>query len=101
MIFEVGRVCVKIAGRETGKQCAVIEVLNDNFVLVGGPEVRKRKCNVAHLGPLEDIVDVSKDINQQLIEKYNIIVRKKVKEEKEKPKQEKKARAKKSEKKDS
>ncbi len=95
MIFEPGRVCTKTAGREAGKHCAVLEVASDNFVVVSGPEVRKRKCNVAHLNPLSDTIDISKDINQQLIEKYNIKLpekRKKQKEEKkEKPKKEKHA----------
>ncbi len=94
MIFEPGRICTKTAGREAGKHCAVLEVINDNLVVVSGPEVRKRKCNVAHLNPLSDIIDISKDINQQLIEKYNIKLPEKRKERKEeikkgKPKKEK------------
>ena len=28
-MIEVGRVCVKIAGRDAGKKCAVIKVLDD------------------------------------------------------------------------
>lgn len=83
-IFELGRVCIKIAGREAGRHCAVVEAIDENFVVVSGPAVRRRKCNVAHLEPLPDKIDASGDINQQLIEKYNIVVRKR-KEKKEKP----------------
>lgn len=72
MIFENGRVCVKIAGREAGKHCAVLEVKDANYAVVEGPEVRKRKTNVAHLEPLADKVDSKKDVKQQLAEKYNI-----------------------------
>jgi large subunit ribosomal protein L14e len=50
-MIEPGRVCVKIAGREAGQKCVVIEVLDDNFVLVAGPKVRKRRCNIDHLEP--------------------------------------------------
>jgi large subunit ribosomal protein L14e len=72
MIFENGRVCVKIAGREAGKHCAVLEVVDANYVVVEGPEVRKRKTNVAHLEPLADRIDSKRDAKQQLIEKYGI-----------------------------
>lgn len=57
-LFEVGRVCVKIAGRDARKKCVVVEVLDNNFVLVDG-ETRRRKCNVAHLEPLNMAVEVS------------------------------------------
>jgi len=30
----------------------VIETVDDNFVIVQGPRVRKRKCNVLHLVPI-------------------------------------------------
>lgn len=80
MIFENGRVCVKIAGREAGKHCAVLEALDANYVVVEGPEVRKRKTNVAHLEPLADKIDSKRDVKQQLIEKYNIKLPERMKE---------------------
>lgn len=84
MIFEQGRVCVKIAGREAGKYCAVLEVVDANYVVVEGPQVRKRKTNVAHLEPLSDRIDAKKDAKQQLVEKYSIILPEKRKEKAEK-----------------
>ncbi len=84
MLFELGRVCVKIAGREAGKHCAVLEVIDSNYVVVAGPEVRKRRVNVAHLAPLNNTIDTKKDIAQQLIEKYGIKVPEKRKAEREK-----------------
>ncbi len=77
-IFIPGRVCVKIAGREAGRHCAVLEVVDDNFVVVEGPEVRKRKCNVAHLEPLNEIVDKENAV-KEISEKFGIEVRKKEK----------------------
>ncbi len=29
---EVGRVCMKLAGREAGKKCVVVDVIDKNFV---------------------------------------------------------------------
>jgi large subunit ribosomal protein L14e len=49
-MFEVGTVCVKIAGRDAGKQCVVIEAAKDGIVVIEG-ETRRRKCNVRHLEP--------------------------------------------------
>ena len=32
--IEVGRVCVKTAGREAGEKCAIVEIIDENFVEV-------------------------------------------------------------------
>mgnify|MGYP002512851281 CR=1 FL=1 len=34
--IEVGRVCVKTAGREAGEKCAIVEIIDENFVEVVG-----------------------------------------------------------------
>ncbi len=46
--MKVGDVCVKVAGRDAGKVCVVIDVLENNRVLVDG-ESRRRKVNPSHL----------------------------------------------------
>ena len=48
MTIEVGRLCVKIAGRDAGKECLIIEVIDENFVMIDG-NTRRRKCNIKHL----------------------------------------------------
>ena len=50
-MFDVGTVCVKIAGRDAGKQCVIIEAVKDGMVTIEG-ETRRRKCNVRHLEPM-------------------------------------------------
>ena len=60
--IEVGRVCVKIAGIEAGEKCAIVEVIDENYVEVVGEAVKNRRCNIAHLEPTEDSIDVSGDI---------------------------------------
>ena len=71
-VFEPGRVCIKIAGREAGKYCVVLEVIDENFVLVQGPEVKKRRCNIAHLQALPEKVEIKEgvDINKTILEKF-------------------------------
>ncbi len=59
-MLEVGKVCMKIAGRDAGKFGVVLDVLDDTYVLLDG-EVRRRKCNIHHLEPLDRTVDVKKN----------------------------------------
>lgn len=54
-LFTVGRVCLKIAGRDAGKRCVIVEVQGDDRVLIDG-ETRRRACNLRHLEPLPDVV---------------------------------------------
>jgi large subunit ribosomal protein L14e len=56
-MYEVGTVCVKIAGRDAGKQCVIVEAAKDGFVVIEGA-TRRRKCNVRHLEILDKEVKV-------------------------------------------
>lgn len=71
--MEVGRVCVKLSGRETGKKCVVVDVVDKNFVLVTGPKsvtgVRRRRTNVDHLEPTSELVELKKGAADEDVEK--------------------------------
>lgn len=69
MIMESGRVCVKIAGREAGKKCVIVEVTDKHFVTVIGDGVRRRKCNIKHLEPLDKVVKIKKSADDKEIVK--------------------------------
>ena len=58
-MIEIGRLCVKIAGRDAGKKCLIIDVLDGRYVLVDG-ETRRRRCNIMHLEPLNQVLKVEK-----------------------------------------
>jgi large subunit ribosomal protein L14e len=60
--IEKGRVCVKIAGRESGKKCVIVDVIDENFVEIVGNEVKNKRCNIKHLEPLDQTIEVSDDI---------------------------------------
>jgi len=55
--IDVGRICVKLSGREAGKKCIVVDVIDRNFALITGPKqlngVRRRRVNVSHIEPTE------------------------------------------------
>jgi large subunit ribosomal protein L14e len=59
-MIEVGRLCVKTAGRDAGNKCVIIEVLDEKFVMIDG-ETRRRKCNVKHLEPLKEMIKLGKN----------------------------------------
>lgn len=58
-MIDIGRICVKIAGRDAGKKCVVVDVIDDTFVMIDG-ETRRRKCNILHLEPLDKTVELKK-----------------------------------------
>ena len=62
--MEVGRICVKQAGRENGKKCVVIDVMDKSFVLVTGPKkvtgVKRRRVNINHVMPLQEKIEVKR-----------------------------------------
>jgi large subunit ribosomal protein L14e len=60
MVMKVGRVCTKLAGREAGERCVIVEVVDRNYVVVSGPNVRRRKCNIRHLEPHAQTVTITK-----------------------------------------
>jgi large subunit ribosomal protein L14e len=69
--IEVGRICVKTAGREVGKKCVIVDVIDKNFVLVTGPKkltsVRRRRVNVKHLEPTTEKIEIKKGATDEEI----------------------------------
>jgi len=68
-VFDVGRICVKIAGREAGRKCVVVDIVDDNFVVVTGPKpltgVKRRRVNVKHLEPLPHKIELQKGASDE------------------------------------
>ncbi|MFB0567091.1 MAG: 50S ribosomal protein L14e, partial [Candidatus Bathyarchaeia archaeon] len=70
---EVGRICVKITGREAGKKCIIVDVIDKNFLLITGPKqvnsVKRRRVNVSHVEPTEKKVNMSRGESDEEIMK--------------------------------
>jgi len=60
--IDVGRICVKLVGREAGKKCVIVDVVDKNFVFVTGPKqlngVKRRRVNVNHIEATERKVNI-------------------------------------------
>ena len=61
-LIEVGRICIKTRGREAGRRCVIVDIIDRNFVLITGPRdvtgVRRRRANIDHLKPLDEKIDI-------------------------------------------
>jgi len=60
--IDIGRVCIKTMGRERGKRCVIVDIVDRSFVLVTGPKsvtgVKRRRANVSHLEILDEVVKI-------------------------------------------
>jgi large subunit ribosomal protein L14e len=79
--LEVGKVCLKIVGRESGKPCVVVKKVKNEkgkegaFVLVTGPKlltgVKRRRCNIEHLEPTQYKLEIKDDASdEEVVEAY-------------------------------
>lgn len=78
--LEVGRVCMKIAGREAGKYCVIIKPAgkskeDKSFVFVTGPRlltgIKRRRANIDHLQPTDYKLELKEDApDEEIIEAF-------------------------------
>ena len=52
-MIDIGRIVVKIAGREALRKAVVVDIIDKNFVLITGPPsltgLKRRRVNVNHI----------------------------------------------------
>jgi large subunit ribosomal protein L14e len=97
-MIEIGRVCVKTAGRDARAKCLVVDVIDKNYVLIDG-QTRRRKCNIVHLEPLDKILQIGKNAGHdevvKALKELNIeCVERKTKAKTARPKKQRKGKAK-------
>lgn len=71
--IEVGRICVKLTGREAGRKCVLVDVIDKNFILITGPKnvtgVKRRRSNVDHVEPLRDRIKIKRGASDEEVVK--------------------------------
>jgi large subunit ribosomal protein L14e len=69
--IEVGRICVKILGREAGKKCVIVDIVDKNFVLITGPKtvsgIKRRRANISHIEPTSEKVEMKRGATDEEI----------------------------------
>ncbi len=67
--IEIGRICVKILGREAGHKCVIVDLIDKNFVLITGPKevtgIKRRRVNINHIEPTKDKIDINRGANEE------------------------------------
>lgn len=68
-MIDVGRVVVKVLGREAGRKAVVVEIVDSNYVVITGPKsisgVRRRRVNVNHIEPTDKRVEVRRGASDE------------------------------------
>jgi len=100
--MEPGRLCLKIAGRDAGKYCVIVDNVDASFVMIDG-NVKRKKCNIKHLEPLDKVLKIKKGASTATVheamkkEKIKLITTKPKAKKSEKPKKQRKVKEKKPE----
>lgn len=67
--IEVGRICVKLAGREAGKKCVIVDIIDKSFVLITGPKnvtgIKRRRVNINHIEPLQEKIAIARGASDE------------------------------------
>jgi len=97
-MLEIGRLCIKTAGRDAGKKTCIVDIIDSKFVLIDGA-TRRRKCNVSHLEPLDKVINIKKNASHEEIKKEFLLLNIEVKDTKpktrtERPKKQRKKKEK-------
>jgi len=62
--IEVGRICVKNVGREAGKKCVIVDIVDKNYVLITGPktvsDIKRRRANIDHVEPTNEKIEIKR-----------------------------------------
>jgi len=69
VVFDVGRICVKLAGREAGRKCVIVDIIDERYVLITGPKsltgVKRRRVNVKHIEPTPLKINIPKGASDE------------------------------------
>lgn len=69
--IELGRIVVKVVGREAGKYACIVKQIDENFVLITGPRnltgVKRRRANVNHLEPTPYKLNIPEDASDEVV----------------------------------
>ena len=67
-LFEVGQLCLKLAGRDAGRKGVVVEAIDERWVLIDG-DLRRKKVNIKHLEPLAEKIELKNKASHEEVKK--------------------------------
>ena len=66
--MKIGYLCAKNSGRDAGKECIIVDIVDKTFVIIDG-NTRRRKCNMCHLEYLGKIADIKAKADHETVMK--------------------------------
>ena len=66
-LIEIGRVCIKRAGRNAGEKVIVVDIDEKGNPTIEGIAVKRKKCNARHLFPTALKVELKKSASREEI----------------------------------
>lgn len=84
--LDVGRVCMKVVGRESGMYCVVLKNINKSFIEITGPKlltgIKRRRVNINHVEPTKYKLELKEGADEnevlaafekaRLVKKFNL-----------------------------
>jgi large subunit ribosomal protein L14e len=67
-VYDIGRVCVKLMGRDAGHYCVIVDVIDKNYLLIDGLKLRRRRVNYKHIEPTTEMIEIKKGASHENIE---------------------------------
>jgi len=67
-VYDIGRLCVKTMGREAGYYCVIVDIIDKNYLLIDGLNVRRRRVNFNHIEPIADVLEIKKGASHEQVE---------------------------------
>ncbi len=67
-VYDIGRVCVKTMGREAGNYCVVVDIIDKNYLIIDGLNIRRRRVNYKHIEPIPELVEIKKGAKHEDVE---------------------------------
>jgi large subunit ribosomal protein L14e len=61
-------------GREAGEKCVIVEIIDDKFVEVLGSTVKNRRCNIKHLEPLEQVIEIKTEDPEEIKKEFEAAI---------------------------
>jgi large subunit ribosomal protein L14e len=67
--IEVGRICAKLTGREAGKKCVIVDIMDKSFVQITGPKtvtgIKRRRVNINHIEPIQHKIEIKRGASDE------------------------------------
>lgn len=65
-MYQVGRLCYKIAGRDSNRPCVIVDNVDEKTVLIDGA-VRRKNVNIIHIEPTEKVLEIAKGADTKTV----------------------------------